>query len=97
MKSLIFTNAWSLVRTLGITFSSALVIAWGEAKIDRLTNSLIIAQGKAFNYKEEKAIEFAMATEIRKVNSVKPCYVNFSKPDNSGAAYYYGVGRYNGD
>jgi hypothetical protein len=97
MKSKVFKNAWELVKTMGITLSLALSIAWQEAKIDNLGNRLIVAQSKAFNYKEEKAIETEMSFHIRKVNEIKPCYVNFAKPDNSGAAYYYGVGRYNGD
>jgi len=98
MKSTIFKNAWNLVKTLGITLSSALSIAWGEYKIDSLTNDLIVAQGKAFSYKEQTAIETEMAVLIRKVNAVKPCHVCYKNEiDNSGAAAYYGVGRYCGD
>ena len=101
MKSIVFKNAWNLVKDLGITFSSALVIAWGEAKLDKLTENWIIENGKAFNYKKVNAIEIAMAIETKKVNAIKPCYFCYnserSERSNAGAAYYYGVGRYNGD
>lgn len=97
MKSKVFTNAWNLVKTMGLTLSMALTIAWQEAKVDKLANDYTVSQGIAFNYKNTKAIENELDLQTRKLNNIKPCYVNFSKPDNSGAAYYYGCGRYNGD
>jgi len=97
MKSTVFLNAWELVRTLGITLGNALSIAWAEAKLKSLENDWQIASGKAFNYSEEKAIEQKMAVLIRKVNSIKPCYVNFKGLCNSGASFDYGCGKFNGD
>lgn len=98
MKKTVFTNAWAMVREIGISFRSALSIAWCEAKLNKLENDWQIASGKAFNYSEEKNIETEMASLSQKLNSIKPCYFCYdSERSNSGAAYYYGVGRYNGD
>jgi len=97
MKSTVFINAWNLVRTMGLTLSMALTIAWQEAKVDKLANDYAVSQGIAFNYKNTKAIETELDLQTRKLNNIKPCYVNFTKQEDSGAAYYYGCGRYNGD
>lgn len=98
MKSLVFTNAWHLVKTMGVTLSLALSIAWQEAKVDKLAEKYTLSQSVAFNYKETQAIEIELGLQTRKLNAIKPCYVCYkSEITNSGAAYYYGSGHYNGD
>lgn len=97
MKSKVFTNAWQLVKTMGLSLSMALTIAWQEAKVDKLSNDYAVSQGIAFNYKNTQAIEIELALQVRKLNQIKPCHVNFAKPQDSGAAFYYGCGHYNGD
>lgn len=97
MKSKVFTMAWQLVKTMGVSLSIALTIAWQEAKVDRLAEQYTLSQSKAFNYQETHKIELELGVQVKKLNSIKPCYVNFAKPDNSGASFYYGVGVYNGD
>ena len=105
MKTQIFKNAWEYVRTTGVTFSAALIIAWAEAKADKLTNDLIEAQGKAFNYKAEKQIELALSAEVKKINTYKPCHVYYMPKNefgayvvnNAGAALCYDGKTFNND
>ena len=96
MKSLVFKNAWNIVKSMGVSISIALSISWSEAKLNKMFNSLILAKSKAFNYSEEKAIEEKIALETRKLKSIKPCHVCYTN-ENNGAKYDYGVGLYNGD
>lgn len=98
MKKSVFTNAWQLVKTMGLSLSMALTIAWQEAKVDKLSNDYAVSQGIAFNYNNTKSIEMELDLQTRKLNQIKPCHVCYkSEMNNSGAAFYYGVGRYNGD
>lgn len=97
MKSLVFKSAWILVKEMGITLSSALVISWAERKVEKMQNDIDLLNAQAFRYQEVKAIESLQILLIKKIKQIKPCYLFTGNINNDGARHYYGIGVYNGD
>ena len=97
MKSQVFKSAWKMVKETGVTFSNALTIAWAEAKMAALQAAWYVADGMAGSYQETKRINGLIAELFKRIQSIKVCSIVKVTPDYSGAAFDYGVGKYNGD
>jgi len=98
MKSKIFKNAWKMVKEFGVTFPSALTIAWSEFKISLL--EIKYKSISVFEWKKQLQVRSLINNLVDKKNSIKPCNIEYkfnNKINNDGAKYWYGIGVYNGD
>lgn len=100
MRTEIFTEAWRLKRTYGVSFSKALTIAWSVYKTDALASKINDLEANC--YTSEQKFELEKMTAYLALIWVKrnelltelTANVEFS---NSGAEAYYNCGHYNGD
>ncbi|MCC9016972.1 hypothetical protein [Flavobacterium lipolyticum] len=93
MRKSIFKKAWELFRKFQMTFSQALIEAWKLAKRELLIKAYNkIPSTRSFQKKKLEAKKCWQSIETIAYKLRGHLVAN-----NSGAAAYYGLGRYNGD
>ncbi|TDO67093.1 hypothetical protein EV143_1324 [Flavobacterium chryseum] len=93
MKKSLFKKAWDLFRKFQMTFSQALIEAWKMAKREILIKAYNkIPSTKSLQKKKLEAKKLWQAIE-----TITYPWRSHLVTNNSGAAGYYGIGKYNGD
>ena len=92
-KKLVFQLAWKNFKNYKMTFSQALVEAWKSYRKDAIKQFFRLVDCSNIELRDKLVQQFNSITK-----TFYPLrYIDTTPIDNSGAAAYYGCGRYNGD